>query len=126
MSTAQLQQTITKQVLAIQDEDLLEQVLAFLQQKPTQTKSETKVKKSGEKEKKEINIGDPEHPGFAGRARIRHRAGGWISRPVARQHDHRQPPVRVLRGGVPASGGHFRFRTTRRDDLDPDVAAPAQ
>ena len=51
MSTAQLQLTITSQVLAIKDENLLQQVLEFLQKKPVKTKK-----------KKKINIGDPEHP----------------------------------------------------------------
>jgi len=64
MSTLELQKTITKEVLAIEDEKVLEQILEFLQKKSNEVKTKLKPLKPQSKKKteKKINIGDPKHP----------------------------------------------------------------
>jgi len=63
MSTAQLQQIITKEILTIQDETLLEQILELMQKKEI---LEINLKKTSSKKKisRKIGINNPKHPYF--------------------------------------------------------------
>ena len=71
-------------------------------------------------------VGDFHHSRIAGGPPVGHRAARRFHRPGARLDHHRQPPLRVLRRGIPEAGGDCRLRAARRDAGNPDAGEAGQ